>query len=61
MKAVELFELTVYSDENGVAIVGDGQERFEVKSEGLSQEIELNAKEDALMKAYDSWCLEWAA
>lgn len=61
MKAAELFGLNVYSDENGIATVGDGQERFEVKSEGLSQEIELNAEENTLMKAYDLWSIVWAA
>lgn len=59
MEAAELFDLTVYSNENGIAEVGDGHERFKIRSEGLSEEIELEEKEDALMKTYDSWCLAW--
>lgn len=64
-KASDIFNLTIYrngfscteSMDVPVSEVGDGYERFVVKSEALDQIVSFEPNnKDAEREAYDNWC-----
>jgi hypothetical protein len=58
MKARDFFELTVYEEKNGKALIGDGFERFWINAKGLLDEYE-ESKADEKTALYDKWCLAY--
>lgn len=56
--AKEVFNLAIISIENGIALVGDGSERFEVNEAALNKDIACNDDADSIRLAYDKWCGE---
>lgn len=60
-KARVVFYLTVIEQAGDITLIGDGQERFRVREEGLDELIEpVNCNSDAGCDAYDAWCGRWA-
>jgi len=55
--AKEIFGLTVYNICQGVAEVGDGNERFNVVDSALEEMFDEKITEDELRKEYDFWCV----
>lgn len=59
MEATKAFGLKLISVENGIATVGDGAERFDVREAGLTEQVMADG-EDEIRAAYDAWCANWA-
>ena len=56
MNAIEFFGLTIIERENGMALVGDGNERYWVAAKALEEEFDPSHDEDETRKLYDAWC-----